>query len=330
VTIADVLEALHQTTSLPVVADYYTRLYKPPAVSVRDLPLLETLNRLADTMRMRWRKEEGTAAESTRDAGTRFWLQFRSSSYYDDRLKEVPNRLLTRWSAARRLKGMLSLDDLLEIAQLPDAPLDAEEMAAGARDCLGLAEWDLARHKRLRPHLRNLATFTPEQRRLAMSVEGLPFTHMSLAQQQQFITLASLSDPLSLQELQTATLRVDYSHPGEFQWGDPGMAFTPFPWVVIVEPGREGRWLPRPLLRGRTRQEVIQAVLRLDPHLRERAVHALRGGRSTSGPASPVPVEAQVFPTDLSLNVIYFPAASNRFPIHIVGSRGWDTRQILD
>jgi RNA polymerase sigma factor (sigma-70 family) len=317
VTIADVLEALHQATGLPVVADYYTRLYKPPAVSVRDLPLFETLNLIADTMRMRWRKEED-------------WLQFRSASYYDDRLKEVPNRLLTRWSAARRLNGILRPDDLLEIAQLPDAQLDAEEMAEGARDCLGLVEWDLARRKSLRPHLRNLATFTPEQRRMALGVEGLPFTRMTLAQQQQFIALASLSDPLSLQELQTATLRVDYSQPGEFQWGDPGMAFTPFHWVVIVEPGRDGRWLPRPLLRGRTREAVAQAVLRLDPQLRERAVHAMRLRRSAAEPELPVPLEAQIFPTDLSLNVIYLPAASNRLPLHIVGSRGWDTRQTLD
>ena len=317
VTSADVFEALHQATGLPVVADSYTRLYKPTAVSVRDMPLFETLNLIADTMRMRWRKEED-------------WLQFRSSSYYDDRLKEVPNRLLTRWSGARRLNGMLSLDDLLEIVQLPDAQLDAEEMAEGVRDCLGLAEWDLARHKTLRPHLRNLATFVPDQRRLAMSVAGLPFTRMTLAQQQQFIALASLSDPLSLQELQGATLRVDYSQPGEFQWGDPGMAFTPFPWVVIVEPGRDGRWLPRPLLRGRTREAVAQAVLRLDRQLRERAVHAMRSRRSAAEPELPVPLEAQIFPTDLSLNVIYLPAASNRLPLHIVGSRGWDTRQILD
>jgi RNA polymerase sigma-70 factor (ECF subfamily) len=89
VTTADVLEVLHQATGLPIVADYYTRLCKLPEVSVRDLPLFETLNRLSDAMRMRWRKEED-------------WLQFRSSSYYDDRLKEVPNRLLSRWMAARR------------------------------------------------------------------------------------------------------------------------------------------------------------------------------------------------------------------------------------
>ena len=53
-------------------------------------------------------------------------------------------------------------------------------------------------------------------------------------------------------------------------------------------------------------------------------------GRSAAERELPVPLEAQIFPTDLSLNVIYLPTASNRLPLHIVGSRGWDTRQTLD
>jgi RNA polymerase sigma-70 factor (ECF subfamily) len=315
VTPADVLEALHRATGLPIVADHYTRLYKTSELSARNLLLFDALNQLCDAMRLRWAKDG-------------IWLQFRSASFYDDRLKEVPNRLLTRWSAARGQHGALALDDLIEIAQLPDAQLDASEMADGARECFGLAEWDLARHPRLRPHLRYLATFAPDQRRQAMSTEGLPFTRMSLAQQQQFLAFAMRSEPLSPQDLQEAALRVDYSQPGGFQWGDPDIAFTPAPWVVIVEPGREGRWLPRPLLRGRTREAVMEAVLRLDPQIRERAVHVLRV-RRPSQESGPLPLEAQIFPTELSLNIIYLPAASNRLPLHIVGSRGWDTWQTL-
>jgi hypothetical protein len=316
VTTADVLEVLHQATGLPIVADYYTRLYKPSVVSVRNLALFEALNQLADAMRLRWTREGN-------------WLQLRSASFYDDRLKEVPNRLLARWSAARRQQGMLTLDDLLEIAHLSEAQLDASEMAEGARDCFGLTEWDLARHPRLRPHLRYLATFTPDQRRIAMSTDGLPFTRMSLAQQQQFIAFALRSEPLSPQELQGAALRVDYSQPGGFQWGDPGISFTPAPWVVLIEPGREGRWLPRPSLRGRTRDAVMQAVLRLDPTIRERAMLALQLRRARPEPEAREPLEAQIFPTDLSLNFIYLPATSNRLPVHIVGSKGWDTWQTL-
>src|SRR5262249_36724685 len=145
-------------------------------VSLRNQPLFDALNHLGDVMRSRWNKEGA-------------WLQFRSTTYFHDRLKEVPSRLLARWSASRRQHGMLTLDDLLEIAQLPDAQLDAADMAEGARQCFGLAEWGLACYKAQRPHLRYLSGFTPEQQQEAMSGAGLLFTRMTLGQQQQFIAL---------------------------------------------------------------------------------------------------------------------------------------------
>src|SRR5687767_1060626 len=157
-------------------------------------------------MRLRWSKSEG-------------WLEFRSTSYYDDRLKEVPNRLLTRWAAARKQQGLLSLAELLEIAQLSDAQLDAAEMAEGARDCFGLREWNLPRGLFQRPHLHFMAQLAPAQRQEAMSAGGLPFTRMSLAQQQQFTSLVSLMRPQPLQslnELAAATVRMGYVQPGRF------------------------------------------------------------------------------------------------------------------
>ena len=103
--------------------------------------LFDALNRIADTLRLRWTKDGE-------------WLQFRSTSFYDDRLKEVPNRLLSRWSASRREHGALTLDDLIEIAQLSDVQLNAREMAKGALVLWGLEEWDLARGKSLQPYSR--------------------------------------------------------------------------------------------------------------------------------------------------------------------------------
>src|SRR5207302_3361484 len=44
VTTADVLEALHQATGLPLVADFYTRLYNASEVTVREMVLFEALN----------------------------------------------------------------------------------------------------------------------------------------------------------------------------------------------------------------------------------------------------------------------------------------------
>jgi hypothetical protein len=256
VTSADVLEALHQTTSLPIVADYYTRLYKPGAVSVRNLAGFDALNRLADAMRLRWNKEGS-------------WLQFRSASYYDDRLKEVPNQLLSRWASSHRQQGALTLDDLLQIAQLSDAQLDATAMAEGVRECFGLTEWDMARHPRLRPHLRCLALLTPAQRQAAMSPAGLAFTRMTLAQQQQFVTRAIGWWVQSLEELMEATLHVGYTQPGGFAWKLPD---GPFKGPVEL-----------PLVRERTWEAALQAARRVDPQVGE----------------------AQIAPSELAITVAY-------------------------
>jgi hypothetical protein len=245
-TTADALAALHRSTGLPIVADYYTRLYLPSEVSVAKMRLFDALNQLADTMRLRWSKEGN-------------WLQFRSASYYDDRLKEVPNRLLTRWSASRKQHGALPLEDLLEIAQLADTQLDAGSMAEGAKICFGLAEWDLARNGYPRPHIRYLAGLTPAQRQQAQGAAGLAFAQMSLSQQQGFIGLAfgPHTDGLqSLGDLAGASLQADYSPPGRFEWAT---------WKWPPSP----RWLAfrRPPVRERTREAALEAARQIDPQV---------------------------------------------------------------
>jgi hypothetical protein len=257
VTSADVLEAIHQATGRPVIGDSFTRLYKPEMAAVRDQSLFDALNQVADTMHLRWAKDDA-------------WLQFRSSSYFNDRLKEVPNRLLARWTASCRQHGGLTLDDLLEIAQLSDAQLDARDMAEGARDCWGLAEWDLSRGSGQRPHLRYLAQLTPAQRQAALTPAGLAFAQMSLAQQQQFISLRA-QNIQSLEELTGATLRVGYTHPGEFQWAVPEADL----------PGRGAIGLS--LVHERTREAALQAARRINPQVDS----------------------AQITPTELALTLVY-------------------------
>jgi RNA polymerase sigma-70 factor, ECF subfamily len=308
VTTADVLEALHRATGFPVVADHYTRLYRPRDVSVQNQPLFDALNQLADAMHLRWNRDGE-------------WLQFRSAGYYNDRLKEVPNRLLSRWAASRRKYGALTLDDLVEIAQLSDAQLDADEMAEGARLCFGLSEWHLARWRRFqRPHLRFLAELTPAQRLETMSATGLLFTRMSLAQQQRFIALAFEGGPLqSLEDLAGATLRVDYSLPGWYQWGSPDEEnYTR--WVVPLEPGPRGRRVPRPPVRERTRDAAIQAVRRVDPQLRNALLQAMCRADPRVA-AAPPSEEAQVFPSRLDLKIIYVPGATNAREIVVIWSQ---------
>jgi hypothetical protein len=269
VTTADALEALHQATGLPIVADYYTRLYAPSDVSVQNIRLFDALNQLADTMRLRWSKE-----------GT--WLQFRSTSFYDDRLKEVPNRLLTRWSGSRKEHGALTLEDLLEIVQLSDTQLDAGSMAEGAKICFGLAEWDLARSSFPRPHLRYLAGLTPAQRQQAQSAAGLAFTRMSLPQQQGFIGLAfgPHTDRLqSLEDLAGASLQVDYSPPGRFEWGMP-KGKQAYGWMAF-------RRLP---VRERTREAALQSARQID----------LQADAT------------QITPTEPAIRILYNPGANPR------------------
>jgi hypothetical protein len=307
VTTADLLEALHRATGLPIVADFYTRLYKPDAVSLKNRSLLAALDELAETTRIRWDKEGA-------------WLQFRSATYYHDRLKEVPSRLLSRWAAARRQQGQLSLDNLVEIAQLSDSQLDGTEMAEGAMEYWGLKEWRLARDRTVRSHLRDLAAFTADQRQQMMSAAGLPFTRMSLPQQQKFIARAFENDNKALQsldELSGATLRVDYTHPGWYQWRKPG-DFRSIRWAVQVAPRPNGRRVLMPPIRERTREAALREARRAFPPVTEAMLQAYRQLGPDAEETKLIPQEAQIFPTELDLVIVYISGASTAHGIHWV------------
>jgi RNA polymerase sigma-70 factor (ECF subfamily) len=305
-TSADFLEAVHRATGLPVVGDFYTKLYAPDTLSIGAQPLYDALSQIADVMHLRWRQDGD-------------WLQFRSVSYYDDRLKEVPNRLLSRWAASRKQHGALTLDDLVEIAGLTDAQLDASGTAEGARDCWGLVEWVLARGEQFRPHLRFLAGLTPAQRQEAMGPQGLPFVKLPLAQQQQFIALGLEFDeqPLqSLEELEGAAMRVEYTRPGTFEWIPLGKNW--YQWAVPIVPGREGRRAILPAVQGRTREEALAAARRLDTHLLEAIFPEASRLKPEVRIADHVPDAGEIRPTRLDLRIIYVPGLSNRREIRIV------------
>jgi hypothetical protein len=310
-TTAEVLEALHRATGIPIVADFYTRLYEPKQVSARGEPLSVLLDRLGETMRLRWRLEGDSEAPGATPSGAeKRWLQIRSATYYQDRLKEVPNRLLTRWAGARRRHGMLPLDDLVETAGLSDTQLDGEEMRQGAVEWWGIPEWSLLRYDDFRPHVRFLAEFTPEQRRMMMSAEGLPFGKMNLAQQQGFLSYAIKGDPLrSFDELAGATLRVDYTQPGAFQWQKPG-GFTPTRWIVRVEPGPAGRRVLIPPIRERTREAALAAARRAFPPITPALLAAFRQSDPTLDADQILPQPNQIFPTELDLVVVYIPGTA--------------------
>jgi hypothetical protein len=284
-TTADVLEALHHATGMPIVSDYFTRLYSPESVTLTEAPLFEALNRLGDAMRLRWHLDRDTK-----------WLQFRSTTYYDDRLKEVPNRLLLRLAAARQKQGSLSLDDLTEIALLSDAQLGGREMTEGAKERFGLAEWDAARHHP--PHLRFLAALTPAQRQAATSATGFPLAELSLAQQHQFLSQMLRSEvewETFLTDLRAIRLQVDYILPERFEWYAP---------EDLIGPG----WPPLgpARVRERTREAALQAARRHDPEV----------------------TEAEIHPTELNVRFLYRRADGDTLHLHWFQRHGYWSHRI--
>jgi hypothetical protein len=220
VTTADVLEAIHRATGRDVIGDYYTRLYAPAAVAAKEASLFDALSQLSDATRLRWGKE-----------GT--WLTFRTTSFFQDRLKEIPDRLLSRWAASRREKGVLTTEDLTQIAQLSDAQLDAQAMAEGARAVFGLKEWGLARSGNLRPHWRLLGVLPAALRKAAQQPRGVSFTQLSFSQQQQLVSVAfrAQAERLTPEGLAGASLQVSYRPPSPPQSGSE----------KIPKPKREGK-----------------------------------------------------------------------------------------
>jgi hypothetical protein len=216
VTSADLLEALHQASGLPIIADYYTRLVAVDIVAFTQRPLRDLLDHVATTMRLRWRFSDGGGATGHPSGtpgergGGSCWVLFRSIWGHFEQLQEVPDRHLTRWAEWRRQEGHLPIEALMEIAGLPYAQRASTEMAEGAREIWGLAEWSLAAVG-LPEHLRFLAEFSPSQRERATSGPGLPFLEMSPPQQQRFLSLALGEKARPSQDaLAEALLRVEY------------------------------------------------------------------------------------------------------------------------
>ena len=202
ITTADVEEALFKATGKDILADYYTRLYEPALFTVRDKTLFDALNLVSDTMQDRWNWDNG-------------FLQFRSTGFFNDRLKEVPNRLLTRWAESRKQQGALTLDELIEIAQLTDRQLNAQTMAQGAQILYGLNQWQQGQN--MREDWRYLARLSPQQRKAVQTEKGLPYMKLPVTLQERFLTLlyGAEADTIHLEsgDVTDAFLKVEYALP---------------------------------------------------------------------------------------------------------------------
>jgi hypothetical protein len=269
---ADVWEAVHRATGLPIVADYYTRIYRLDAVTIERKPLFDALCTVGDNLSARWKKDGN-------------FLLCRSSSYFWDKLKEVPNRYLQRWTQDREENNGLPLADMLEMASRPDQELDSRLVGEGIEHCWGLMEWyglsgDDSRM--IRRHGRFAAILTPEQLRRALQPAGLPFKELTPSQQQAAIQLDSDdSQAMQWRDQSTQPVRADwwphyvieleYVPAGWYAWSPPLASHTG-PW--------DG---PTRYFGGRTAAEALAAVRQVYPPASAQDVQKQELGRFWAG-----------------------------------------------
>src|SRR5205085_6451662 len=106
-TLGDVAQALHQTTSLELLADSFVRCRVDPKLVSGRQPVVRLLDALAQELDYTWQQEGHL-------------LLLRSRSYYRDRELEVPDRVLRPWQARAARAGAKPLDDLAELAAALD------------------------------------------------------------------------------------------------------------------------------------------------------------------------------------------------------------------
>lgn len=179
ITAADLYAALHQASGRDLIGDCYSvQLYQKGLLDVRDRPLFDALNRIGDRMRSRWSLQEG-------------WITFRSLSWQFDRLQHIPNRLFAGWEASRQKNGRQTVNDLMEIAQLPDDRFLPPEHMQLAVARYGLTDWWIVQNADLRLHWRFVGSLSPLARSDAFSRQGLRITTLPKAQQRLFVEIAT-------------------------------------------------------------------------------------------------------------------------------------------
>lgn len=243
VTTADVWEEVHAKTGLPIVADSYSRLYPQGSVTLACTTVFDVLCRLGDTLGVRWKKDGD-------------FLECRSTSFFWDRLKEVPNRYLVRWQEASRKNKGLPFADLLDMAaSLSDSQLDSITVGDAVVHCGELPEWDTLQ-KRMgyysaRSFARLLANVSPATRRAFMQPDGVAFARLAPAEQQELLSLMTthLRHFLpKLEDLPQTRFRVEYAPAGWYAWSK-----------------RVEDRFRVPLVSGRTSEEALAAARKRDP-----------------------------------------------------------------
>jgi hypothetical protein len=212
---ADVWEAIHDATGLPVLTDSYSAFFETRVMTLGRTSTFDSLCRLGDTMGVRWQKDGD-------------FILARSTAFFWDKLKETPVRLLRRWQNDRRKHGYLPLADLAEMSTCSDAQLDSAPLGGVIGHCWGLEEWGLVGPnnanfrpglpggKGLRPYCRFLATLNNAQLATALTPGGIAFASLSPLQREALLRVANRGG--NPQDLLALRVHVDYIPIGAFYW----------------------------------------------------------------------------------------------------------------
>jgi hypothetical protein len=246
---SDVWEAVHEKTGLPIVADYYTHLYPAQDFTIEKPSLYDVLCQVGDSLGVRWKRDGD-------------FLLCRSISFFWDKRKEVPNRLLDRWQADRERNGGLPLDDLLEMATLTDQQLESTFVGQGVRHCRGIMEWNILsnpgyagmrrKYDTIRPLARFLATLSQSLRARALSADGLTVNALPPVQQEMLHKLGGAAYP-SPTGYDGMRFRIDYVPAGWYYWR-----------IIVDNKEEADRFSTNPpLIFGKTSEETLAAARRI-------------------------------------------------------------------
>jgi hypothetical protein len=289
VNTADVWEEIHRRTGLPVVADSYMHLFPLSSLTRQRISMFEALCQAGDQIGVRWKKDGD-------------FLLGRSTSFFWDKLKEVPNRLLRRWQQDSRENDGLPLADLLEMASLSDQQLGSKPVGEQICHCWELDEWGIIGGgpfiagvivpEEMRKMARSLTLLTPGQLEQAQKPEGMALTDLTPAQREEMegkkfefllYNVASGVQP---------RFHLDYVPSGRYLW-------QPMITEAQYKAGAN-RW---PVVAAKTAAAALAEARRSDPSAEAGSIHRTRGRldftfllpngerHSTGGPMVLVPLE---------------------------------------
>jgi beta-lactamase regulating signal transducer with metallopeptidase domain len=177
----DLLPKIAQTYGVAVIADAY-RFTRSVGTSLPAEPvaLYDLLDRLA-TSTHRWEKDGRV-------------VRIRSRTWFFDRPREVPLRLVRRWKALSEKYGMLPLSECVAMANtLTDAQIETESLSRAALE----ADMDLGWYMlgRGAPALRLYAALSTEQRAALWRGQSIPVARLLPRQRDLFVAAVREGHP---------------------------------------------------------------------------------------------------------------------------------------